>query len=478
MDLIKTSQLDKLSGSIDSNDFFLLVDSGSHTTFKATMARFASWAASYGTASHVDYADDAGLANTASYANQVTLAFTASHLFYTASNPTNTGTASHALNAGLVETASYFDLSGATVLSTTYAKSASWVSESISASYVPGSGVSGSVVSSSYVISASYSVTASYAITTSYSKTTDHAGTASHVLFAATTSLGEPFSVYGPFVADPTPATPTREWGQYDEEKRAVSFILEGQSDLIIKCFVNCSYQESANALPYIYFGTKMIQEGLDDPITAGLVNSDYDSIVVAGFRNVEFGGRTDDTIVIEFTKLNVSAGQYAVYVAPFDTSRHIGVYEYAVSASQAQVADYDAFYADEDGAIPDNRCRIYKLSNSVQVLVYSKKNVIQGVYPDSGGGEPETAVWREWSLNYRVTSNTITNGIFEYNYTYDSALGNGTALWVGPMGSPGQVINIRKCLPSDHTLTSVLNGPIGTITSGPTLTTVPCVGS
>jgi len=477
MDLIKISQLDKLSEIVGS-DFFPIVDSGSKTTLKATVDVVSSWAKAYATASWAIQADAAGFSLTASYARSCSLAFTTSYLYYTASFPLPisgvvafNGTASYAIYAGRAITASYIDASNFGVRSASFAFSASWVETSVSTSYVFGSVVDGTVFSASYTLNAPYAITASNIFSSSYAVTSSNALTSSHVFFASN-SNEELYNVYGPFVTDAN-SNSTVEWGQYDEYKRSVAFILEEQSDVVIKCLVNYNnYRVPDGTVRYRYFGVKVSGEGLPAPIineiSSAIANSELNAIEMASIRDISGGGYTEGVSELTFKISNLGAGQHRVFVVPLSTTRYIGSIEYAVSASNAQITDYNAFMA--DAIFADTNLRIPKFLKAVQVLVYAKKSVFQGIYP------PDlVTTWKLWNLTYSVTDDTLSNGQFEYIYDYNSVLGNGTAYWYGPTGIPGESIQVSMCLPTDHVITSVQSGPMGTITSGPIVTTTGC---
>lgn len=477
MDLIKISQLDQQS-EIVNNDFFPLVDSGSLTTVKATFGTLATWAEGYATASFTVNANFSDYALTASYAPSCSLALTTSYLLY---QGFSNGTVSYALYAEKAETASYVDTTADIVGFATYAKSASWVSSSVSASYVSAFNVDGTVVSASYALTASYAITASYILSGSYAESASNSGTSSHVSFAESAAGVVSLNAYGPFVADPDSIS-TVAWGQYDETKRSVAFILEEQADVVVKCSVNYNTSVVPGTLEYHYFGAKLIAEGLPDPLI-GLIpnpnsvlipttNADLDMVKMVSIRDITGNGYVEGTVEFEFRINTLNVGQYRVYIIPLKTIRHIGPIEYAVSASNAQIADYTLFLSDVlvQGVI----MKIPKFSNSVQVIVYSQKSVLQGLYPTPEIPTPITT-WKFWEINYQVTNVTLVNGQFEYVYNYQSSLGNGEANWIGPLGSIGQVIKVKTCLPTDHVLTSVVTGPMGTIISGPTVTTIPC---
>lgn len=473
MDLIQISKLDQLN-EVVNNDFFPLVDSGSLTTFRATFDLFAVWAEKYATASYVVQAGHASYALTASYVPSCSLALTTSYLYYTASFPVN-GTASYTLYAMRVETASYVDEAGSTAMFATNVLSASWASSSISASYISASGIKGVLLSASYALTASYAITASYVLSASYAEHSSNADTASYVRFAESSIQAEPFNIYGPFISDTNSTSPTTAWGQYDEYKRSVAFILEGQSDVVVKCIVNYDNYgvPQGGTRQYRYFGVRLLGEGLPDPIASATINSKLNSVDMASVRDVVGDvGHTGGISELIFNISALDAGQYRVYVMPLRTPRHIGSMEYAISASNDQIVDYNLFQA--DAIVPSTELRILKFSNSTKVLVYAKKNVLQGIYPTPSIPLP-VATWKFWELYYRVTDNTLARGEFKYKYEYTSTLGNSTADWNGPIGIPGQVIKIQACLPTDHVLTSVTDGPTGTITSGPTVTSIAC---
>jgi len=489
MDFIKISQLDKVENIADG-DFFPLVNSGSLTTERSTIETFSNWIELSGSASYSNFSDSATYSLTSSYSPSSSVSSTSSFLIF--NSPIVNGTASFGLNSQTSATSSYLAALALSVGFSNYAASASWVTRSISSSYVPGSGIDGLVDSASYVISASYSLSASYVVSSSYVVTASNSLTSSHVKFAKVITATAPFNAYGPFYAHPnTGYSVTFNWGQYDENKRSVSFFLTEASDVIIKCIVNYDIATfDSTEFPLYngslrYFGAKLLPEVITSPNTSN-TNLELDAIQVIGSRDAGWetgGNHLQGVCEITFKKTSLLAGQYKVYMMPLYTNQLIGP-DLSTSASNSQVSTYDAFL--NSNIVFSTSCQIEKFSNSAMLFVYSTKEVVAGTYfgitpPDEGEvvdpPVPDVGIWRRWILEYTVTNATITNGAFEYSYTYNSSIGGGTAYWDGPMGTPGQRNTIYLCLPSDHVLDTVIGGPIGTITSGyPHVTSEGCI--
>jgi len=479
MDLIKISQLDELNGIVN-NDFFPLVDSGSLTTFTATFDTFADWAETNATASHALHASSAKYAISASQAISCSLAKTASYLLY---QGFFNGTASYALNVPYAISASYVDTSNFTALNATYAISASWASSSISASYITASNIEGIPFTASYAVTASYAITASKPLSSSYAITASYALTASHVKYAESCAAATQLSVFGPFFADPN--STFVYWGQYDESKRCVAFILDDTSDVIVKCLINYENIGDENSQDTSwYIGVQLLAEGLSTPIASGTHNNEFNAISMETIRG-QTGNRSTATNTTElvFRVNSLTKGQYRAYVLPCVSYRPIRVLaDYVVSASNADMPNYNLFLADQNGFSPQLPVvRIPKFANSVQVVVHSNKNVRQGIYstttipgPDDPPASP-VPTWKRWSLTYAADGSTNSNGNFEWNFLYNSSLGNGEANWWGPNDEPQRQHTIYLCLPSDYVLTSTQNGPTGTIIRGPTVTSTGC---
>lgn len=151
---IKISQLANL-GAITTDDFIALVDSGSLTTYKVSIATWNALWDTYGSSSHANSASVAINATSASYSLSGSYCVTASYAF-TASTIYAGGV------FGTVTSASYS-------LSSSYAISGSFASSAISSSWA---------LSSSYAFSSSNAFTSSYAISASRAISSSHASVA------------------------------------------------------------------------------------------------------------------------------------------------------------------------------------------------------------------------------------------------------------------------------------------------------------
>lgn len=359
--------------AITTDDFMPLVKSSSLTTYRVDFGQVGAWMSSSVTASHALYAYTASTATTASYAYTASNAVTASYLLY---QGFPNGTASYALTASLAETASYFDASGVIAGLTTYASSASWASHSVSASYVPGSGVDGAVTSASYAISASYSITASYAISASHAISSSNAGTASHALFAETT-IYNPKSIYGPFTASANVSSPTVGWSQWDYEKKAIAFTLAANSDVIIEITNNAVIDELSTR--YYYSAVIVRASGLDDPVVDPPATvSEFDDFKFLSLYDLDQNGRIDTTIKHCFAKTGLTTGTWIIYVLIYYTSTSVSPWG---TSGVDQKTNLDTFLASDPESFREtSQVRMYKFPNSVTANVYATAAVTQAI--------------------------------------------------------------------------------------------------
>lgn len=356
---------------ITNDDFFALVDSASLTTYRSNFNTLNGWMSSSVTTSRAMYANTASLANTASYAITSSFALTASYLLY---RGFPNGTASYALTSSRAITASYFDISGVTIGFATYARSASWASHSLSSSYVPASGVDGTVRSASYAITASYAKSASYAITASHGISASYASSASFALYADNTS-NNPVSIYGPFTASANVNSPTVGWSQWDYEKRAIAFTIGSTSDVVIECTINYAIDEDSGHRFYI--GVILRADGLDDP-TVNPVSSvsaldDFKFISVYDFAE---NARIDTTSKFYIKRNSLTAGNWVIYILPYKTDPNPNITPWGTSGI-AQKSILDTFLASSP-EIEKGQVRFYKFANSAMVNVYSTTPITQ----------------------------------------------------------------------------------------------------
>ncbi len=181
---IKVSELAVLN-QITSDDYIIVNDSGSITTYRASIATFATWMTGSGVlvasssysllAVSSSYALSASWAISSSYAVSSSYAKSSSYSV-NSTNSTNSTSASYAVSSSYAASASYVP-SGINVLSASYATSASYA---VTGSYY---------LSGSFSDSASVAVTSSYSLSSSYSRTTLSASYSLSSSYALTASF-------------------------------------------------------------------------------------------------------------------------------------------------------------------------------------------------------------------------------------------------------------------------------------------------
>ncbi len=176
---IKISELDPFVSPRQTEDFFPLVDSSSMTTYRATIkdigslmthSVFSDTASLALTASYITSSKIIGTVVSASYARSASHADTSSFVAYIPG--VSNGTSSYSISAShanLADSASYA-LSASNALTASYARSASNAFTASFIEYIPGV----SNTTASYAITASYAFTASYAISSSNALTASY----------------------------------------------------------------------------------------------------------------------------------------------------------------------------------------------------------------------------------------------------------------------------------------------------------------
>jgi len=175
---IRISQLNIIPSVTTSDDFIPLVDSGSLTTYRVTVANFGGWFSESGSVLSASWASASKISGTAtasissSWASSSISSSATLHLIYP-----NSSTASF----GQTSLSSSWAISSSNAIRSFAATSASWASSSISSSYATTASFTATASFTLMNFNLSSASWASSSVSSSYANTSSYAGTASYV---------------------------------------------------------------------------------------------------------------------------------------------------------------------------------------------------------------------------------------------------------------------------------------------------------
>jgi len=296
------SQLTSSITASTSDDFLVVVDSGSLTTFKSPLSVLNSWAALSGSFSSASWASHSFVVNTASFVSTASYAKSSSVVLYLDYNGSQfNGTASYALSSSV-------NLSG------------SFAQNTISSSRSETSSFALTSQNTSNVFSTSFALFSANTSTALYSSKSSVATTASYINLSATTLEIDFQKAYGPFTAS---ATTSSRYGWTDPLEQGIPVIVtKDNTDVICKVRAVITHDEADDVNGYYIVEARMY------PLTESSVPGTYRTasnndtlgsadayLYSAGDHTFYPCGYGTFTHLLEFKKTGLSKGTYIIWV-------------------------------------------------------------------------------------------------------------------------------------------------------------------
>lgn len=371
---VTISQLTSSITASTADDFLVVVDSGSLTTFKTTLSSLRSWESLSGSflsaswATHSFIVDTASFVPTASYAKSSSVILS---LEYNGS--TFNGTASYALSSSVNRTGSFSRL-------------AITSSRSQTSSFALFSTNTNNVFSTSFAL---FSANTNTALFSSHSSV---ATTASYINLSA---IDIDFQkAYGPFTAS---ATTSSRWGWTDPIEQAIPIIiLKDNTDLICKVRAQIMHDEADDVNGYYVVEARMFP--LTSSTAPGIYRtaSNNDTLGTADDYVYSAGDNTYYpcsygcfTHLLEFKKTGLSKGTYIIWVlnrlyAQTINATEITFEEWAhakgVGFGGITTGRYISDNSPSNGSGEQFEKMLYPSSGSSKAIVISNKPVSPGI--------------------------------------------------------------------------------------------------
>jgi len=422
--------ISQLSSSITAStgdDFLVVIDSGSLTTFKSTLFSLKNWESLSGSflssswASHSFFVDTASFVSTASYAKSSSVILS---LDYNGS--TFNGTASYALSSSVNVSASFATLAVTSSLSQT--SSFAFQSQN-----------------TNNVFSTSFALISANTNTSMFSSHSSFAATASYINLSA---IDIDFQkAYGPFTSS---ATTSSRWGWTDPIEQAIPIIvLKDNTDLICKVRTQIMHDEAddingyyiveARMFPLTESGVQGIYKTASYNDTLGTADSYVYSAGDNSYYPCSYGCFTH---LLEFKKTGLSKGTYVIWVlnrlyAQSINATEISFTEWAhdkgTSVGQITVGRYISDDSPSSTNANQFEKMLYPSSGSTKAIVIANKPVIQGVMftPTAslglvGGvynyyGNKNGNHGRTYAVPFLVNQSSISAGFCSSSYSFRS---------------------------------------------------------